>query len=159
MQKIKLDKKDKKIMKALEEDGRSLIRDISKNTGVPRDSVNYRIRKMCSNKVIKGFAPICDTNKMGYPVYTWVNLQLQNFDNATEKKFQSFLKTLPNIIYVAKVTGAYHYIFTIATKTIQELDEILKGIFSKYPNTIKTYNTSLMVDEVQYDTFYKLIHG
>ena len=157
MQEIKLDKKDKKILAALEEDGRALIRDLSKRTKIPRDSVNYRIKKMKSEKVIKGFAPICDTNKMGYPVYTRVNLQLQNFDKEIEKKFQAFLKTLPDVVYVAKVTGAYHYIFTIATKTIQDLDETLRDILSKFPTIIKTYNTSLMIEEVQYDTFYRLI--
>ena len=45
---MKLDKKDKAIIKALEEDGRALIRDIAKKTGIPRDSVNYRIKKLRS---------------------------------------------------------------------------------------------------------------
>lgn len=154
---MKLDNKDKKIIHALEENGRALIRDISKKTGIPRDSVNYRIKKLMKEEVIKGFAPICDTNKMGYPVYTWVNIQLQEFDEDIENKFQSFLRSNKNVIYIAKVTGAYHYILTIAAETIQDLDNVLRSIFAKFPKLIKTYNTSLMVNEVQYDTFYKLV--
>ena len=154
---MKLDNKDKIIIKALEEDGRALIKDISKKTKIPRDSVNYRIKKLREEGVIKAIVPICDTNKMNKPIYTWLNIQLQQFDEQTEKKFQNYLKSQNNIIYIGKVTGAYHYIITIATKTIQDLDNVLRDILAKFPNIIKTYNTSLMVEEIQYDTFYKLI--
>lgn len=153
----KLDSKDKKIIKSLEENARASIKEIEKKTGIQRDSVNYRIKKLISQKVIKGFVPICDTNKLGYPVYTWMNIKLQQSDEELEQKFNSFLKGIPNILYIAKVTGAYHYVLTIATHDLQELDKIIKQIISKYPNMIKEYNSSLMIDEVQYDTFYRLI--
>ena len=154
---LKLDKKDRAIIEALQVNGRALIKDISKKTGIPRDSVNYRITKLLANGVIKGFAPICDTNKLGYPIYTWVHVRLQQFDEETEKKFQNFLKQNPNIIYVAKVTGSYHYIFTVVTKTIADLDAVLRSVLAKFPNLIKDYSTSLMIEEVQYDTFYRLV--
>ncbi len=154
---MKLDKKDRAIIKSLEENGRALIRDISKKTGIPRDSVNYRIKKMQKDKVIKGFAVLCDTNKLNHPIFTWVNVQLQQFDENKEKQFEGFLKQVPNVVYINKVTGAYHYVFAVATKTIQDLDKTLKIILNKFPNLIKTYNTSLLVEEIQYDTFYRLI--
>jgi Lrp/AsnC family transcriptional regulator, leucine-responsive regulatory protein len=154
---MKLDKKDKAIIKALEEDGRALIRDIAKKTGIPRDSVNYRIKKLRKEKVIKGFAVVCDTNKLGKPIFTWVNVQLQQFDSEKEKKFEAFLKQVSHVVYLSKVTGNYHYMFAVATKTIQDLDKTLKKILNKFPNLVKTYNTSLVVEEIQYDSFYRLI--
>ena len=157
MNKVKLDGKDRAIIKVLEENGRALIRDISKKTGIPRDSVNYRIKKMLAEKVIVDFAVLCDTNKLGHPIFTWVNVQLQQFDSEKEKQFEGFLKQVSNVVYVSKVTGAYHYMFAVATKTIQDLDKTLKTILNKFPNLIKTYNTSLLVEEIQYDTFYRLI--
>lgn len=157
MTKIKIDGKDRLILHALEDGGRSQIKTVSKKTRIPPDSVKYRLNKLLSNGIIKGFVPICDTNKLGYPVYTWVNIILQQFDEGTEKKFEAYLREVPNIIYIAKITGAYHYTFTISTKTIQDLDRILKEIFGKFPGLIKEYNTSLMIREVQYDTFYRLL--
>ncbi len=154
---FKLNRKDRAILRALEEDGRALIKDISKKTGIPRDSVNYRIKRMCAEGMIKGFAPICDTNKLGHPVYTWVCMELQQFDEKIERAFQLFLKANPHVIYIAKVTGTYHYIVTMATRTIQELDTVLRQILSKFPRLVKSYNTSLMIEEVMYDSFYRLI--
>lgn len=157
MEEIRLDMKDGKILQALEQNGRAMIKEISKKTGIPPDSVNYRIKKMVKSKVIKNFAPICDTYKLGYPLYVWVHFTLQNFDKVDEENFKNYLSGLKNTVYIAKVTGRYHYILNFAAKSIEGLDNILRGILSRFPNLIKDYHTSLMVSEVKYDTFYKLI--
>ena len=157
MKRNTVDSKDRLILHSLEDNGRSQLKIIAKKTRIPPDSVKYRLNKLLSSGIIKGFVPICDTNKLGYPVYTWVNIILQQFDESIEKKFESYLREVPHIIYIAKITGAYHYTFTICTKTIQDLDRILKEIFGKFPGLIKEYNTSLMIREVQYDTFYRLL--
>lgn len=153
----KLDKKDKVILKALEKDGRALIKDISKKTGIPRDSVNYRIRKMKNEGVIKNFIPVCDTMKMNYPVYSFVSLKLQLYDDKIEKKFQKFLKDEKNVVYIAKVTGPYNYMIRASVRSIEELDLFIRKMMVKFPGLIKDYETSMMVDEIQHDTFYKLI--
>lgn len=152
-----LDEKDRAILAQLERDGRALIKTISTRTGIPRDSVNYRIKRMRKNGVIKGFAPICDTDKMGRPVYCWVCMQLQHFDEKVDAHFREYLRQEKSVIYIAQVTGAYHYIFTIAARTIKDLDKVLRGIAAAFPESIKTYTTSLMVEETQYDTFHRLI--
>ncbi|KHO45407.1 MAG: Lrp/AsnC family transcriptional regulator, leucine-responsive regulatory protein [archaeon GW2011_AR3] len=157
MAEFKLDKKDRAIIRALEENGRAMIKDISKKTGIPRDSVNYRIRKLVGQKVIKGFVPVCDTLKMGYPIYSWVTMQLQNFNEETEKKFRNYLHHNRNVIYIARVTGDFHYIITVAAKSIPEFDIVLRELLAKFPNLIKSYTTSLLIEEAQYDTFYRLI--
>ena len=157
MAKVKLDQKDRDILMYLEKNGRALIKDISNKTGIPRDSVNYRIKRLLSEGVIKGFAPICDTNKLGLPIYNYVILQLQHYDEEVEKKFKSFLKSIPEVIYIAQITGAYHYIFTMATENIEAFDRTLRMILNKFPDIVKSYTTSLLVEEVQYDTFYRLI--
>lgn len=154
---MELDIKDKAILEQLEKDGRMQIKQISKKTGIPADTINYRIKKMISNGIIKGFSPICDTNKLGRPIYSWVNLTIQKYDHEFDKNFISYLRSLPEIIYIAKVTGAYHYLFTVATSSIKEFDEVFKKILEKFSDAIKSYNTSLMIEEMQYDTFHRLI--
>ncbi|SRR3989344_3778570 len=157
MSEFTLDKKDKAILKALEEDGRAMIKDIASKTKIPRDSVNYRIKKLVSNKVIKGFVPVCDTFKLGYPIYSWVMMQLQNFNEETERKFRNYLVMNKHIIYMVKVTGDYHYIIAVASKSIPDFDNVLREMLAKFPNLIKSYTTSLLIEEAKYDTFYRLI--
>jgi Lrp/AsnC family transcriptional regulator, leucine-responsive regulatory protein len=155
---MELDNKDKAILEQLEKDARMQIKNISKKTGIPADTINYRIKKMLNNGIIKGFSPVCDTTKLGKPIYSWVNLTLQKYDSKFDDAFISYLRSLPEIVYVAKVTGAYHYLFTVATASIKEFDIVFKKILEKFSDAIKSYNTSLMIEEIQYDTFHRLIN-
>jgi Lrp/AsnC family leucine-responsive transcriptional regulator len=157
MEKITLDKKDRAILKSLEKDSRALIKTISKETGIPRDVVNYRIKRMKKEGVIKGFVPICDTERMGYPLFTWVHLELQQLDAENEKAFITYLQGVENVVYIVKTTGAYHYIIAIAARSVANLDDILRKSLSQFPNLIKNYTTSLIVEEIQYDSFHRLI--
>ncbi len=157
MAEIKLDKWDREILKALEDDGRALIKDISAKTGIPRDSVNYRIRKMRDEGVIMRIIPVCDTTKMGYPVFTYVSFELQQFGGEPEKGFLNLLKGSRNVVYIGRVTGNYHYVVAMASRTIKEHDESLRHIVSKFPKLIKNYHTALIIEETLYDTFHRLI--
>lgn len=154
---VRLDGWDKQILRELEHDGRALITDISKKTGIPRDSVNYRLRRLTSSGIIKKITPVCDIVKMGYPLYSYIFIELQQFDSATEKKFVSFLKGYRNIVYIARLTGNYHYLLAAAAKDINEHDEVLRNIVSRFPNFVKNYHTALLMEETQYDIFHKLI--
>lgn len=112
---------------------------------------------MLSEGVIKKIIPICDVMKMGYPLYTYLFFELQQFDADTEKKFVSFLKGHKNSVYIARLTGNYHYLLAVSSRDIREQDEIIRSIVSKFPNLIKNYHTALLIEETQYDTFHKLI--
>jgi len=72
----KLDGKDKKILKALDQNARLSIANISRKTGIQRDSVLYRINKMKKEGVIKFFHTALDPVILGYPVYSFVNFVL-----------------------------------------------------------------------------------
>ena len=45
----------------------------------------------------------------------------------------------------------------MATKNIQEFDAFIREVLGRFPNLVKNYNTSLLIEEMQYDTFYRLI--
>ena len=56
-EKVKLDQKDKKILSLLDHDARLTVAEISRKTGIQRDSVLYRINRMKKMRVIRFFTP------------------------------------------------------------------------------------------------------
>lgn len=156
-EKIKLDKKDKKILEALYEDGRMPISKIAKKTGIQRDSINYRIKKMLKEKVISFIIPILNPPKMGFPTVNYVSIELQNLNEEIEEKFIGFLKQHKNIIYVGSLSGRWDYLITIAVKDSGHFYEVFKEIRSKFSSIIKGYETSIIIDEPKYDRSIGLI--
>lgn len=155
--KVKLDKKDKKILEALYEDGRMPISKIAKKTGLQRDSINYRIKKMLKENVISFIIPILNPPKMGFPTINYVNFELQNLDEEIEGKFIVFLKQHKNVIYIASLSGRWDYLITIAARDPGHFHEILKEIRLKFSSIIKEYETSTIIKEPKYDRMIGLV--
>ena len=154
---VKLDKKDKKILQALDKDARLSIADISRKTGIQRDSVLYRINKMKKQKVIRFFHTVLNPNVLDYPIYTFVNFVLHNLTQENEKSFLGYLKAHHNVVYVAKTTGKWDFTINIAAKNLNHFDEVITQIRMKFSKIVKDYETASIIQEYKYDYMVDLI--
>lgn len=153
----KLDAKDKKILQVLDKNARATIAEISKKTGIQRDSVLYRINRMKKNNVIRFFHTVLNPSLMGYEIYSFVDFVLFNLTPEREARFLAFLKTHPSIVYVAKTTGKWDFTTNIVAFNLKEFDEIMLQIRMKFSDIIKEYETSPIIQEYKYDYMVDLI--
>jgi len=142
-----LDNKDKKILNALNENARLSIANLSRETGIKRDSILYRLNKLKKSGVIKSFNQILDHNSLGYPINTFVNFSLHNLNKKNEDEFISFLKSKPNITYVAKTTGKWDLMVSIITSDLNQFDKIISDVRVKFSKIIDKYNYSSIIHE------------
>ncbi|MBT3297707.1 Lrp/AsnC family transcriptional regulator [archaeon] len=155
--KIKLDQKDKQILEFISQKARKSVAEISRKTGIQRDSVIYRIKRMESSGVIRFFHTVIDPVVLGYPVYTFVNITLHNFNNQDEKSFRGYLKEHSNVVYVAKTTGKWDYTIAIAARDLADFDEVMWNIRKKYSKIIKEYDSASIIKEHKYDYMVDLV--
>jgi DNA-binding Lrp family transcriptional regulator len=155
--KEKLDRKDKAILELMQKNARASVSTISRKTGIPRDSVNYRIKRMEKLKVIRFHHTLINPAKIGYPLYTGVQLKLYNFDDETEKDFVKYLMANPNVVYVSKTSGKWDFMIAICSRDFKQFDDIMRSIRVKFSNIIKDYETSSVIQEYKYDFMYDLI--
>jgi len=154
---VKVDNKDKKILETINRKARLSIANISRKTGIQRDSVLYRIKRMQKQKVIKFFHPVLDPTVLGYPIYSFINFVLHDLSAEKEKSFIAFLKTYPNVVYVAKTTGKWDLTINIAAKNLKHFDEIMTKIRRKFSKIIKDYDSASIIKEYKYDNMVNLI--
>lgn len=155
--KVNLDKKDKKIIKELQLNARQPISEIARKTGLPRDLVKYRIKKLEDERVIRFYHAFLNPSKVGHPMYSYVLFTLHNFNPEIEKKFISFLTAHKKIIYVTKLTGNWDVAVGICSKDFKDFDNILYEVRTKFSNIIKEFNVGSVVDEYKYDYMVDLI--
>ena len=148
---IKLDKKDKIILKTLEQNSRASIIDIAKKTNLTRDVVAYRIQKLIDQKVIFGFSTLLNPPKMGYPVVVYVCFALERANKQKEERFVKYLMSVKNVSYVASITGRWDYIIDIMAKDHGHMNDILKEIRHTFSEIIKEYEVMNMIEEHKYE--------
>lgn len=153
----KLDEKDKLILAVLNEDGRAAISKIARKTGMPRDTVHYRLQKMIKEKYIKFFHPILDPGKLGYPIFAFVNFELHNFDETKERQFYNHLAEHPQAVYVAQVTGKWDCTIAIAARDIEEFDSLLRDTRKMFSTIIKDFEMASIIKEWKHDNMLGLL--
>ena len=97
--KEKLDTKDKKILEILQKNARTPLSQIARKTGIPRDSITYRLKRLEKLKVIRFHHTLINPAKLGYPLYTAVQFSLSNFDEKKEEEFIRFYCFLTLLTY------------------------------------------------------------
>ncbi len=156
-EKVKLDSKDKKILEQLQKNARQTIAEIAKKTGLPRDVVVYRIKKLEQSKVIRAHHTLLNPQKLGYPLYVYVLFSCYNIKPNEETKFINYLKLHKQIIYVAKNSGKYDFTIGVCARDYMEFDEIIREIRHKFTDVIKDIESLPTIQEYKYDWMVDLI--
>lgn len=156
-EKAKLDKKDKKILEQLQKNSRQTIAEITKKTGLPRDVVVYRIKKLEKSKVIRAHHTFLNPQKLGYPLYVYVLFSCYNIKPEEENKFINYLKDHKQIIYVAKNSGKYDFTIGVCAKDYLDFDEIIRDIRHKFIDVIKDIESLPTIQEYKFDWMVDLI--
>jgi len=142
-----LDKKDLDILKLLQEDARISIADISRKTGIQRDSVIYRIKKMQKEKIIKSFQTMVDFKSMGFALSGILSVTLYNHNHEKEKSFIDFLEKHQNITEIKRISGKWDFNITMISKSLEDLNKIISQIRIKFSEIIKEYEASPIIQE------------
>jgi Lrp/AsnC family leucine-responsive transcriptional regulator len=153
---VKLTQKDKKILEQINKNARMSLADISRKTGIPKDSVLYRLRRMEREEVFR-YAAIINPLKIGLPIANVAYLQLVNFTPEKEKKLVAHIKTNPNIMYGAKLMGKYDFAVGFVARNMLEFDKILNEFKTNFGDIIKDFDIFSIVEEYKYDYLLDLI--
>lgn len=155
---VKLDLKDRKILEQLNENSRMSLTDISRKTGIPIDTIKYRIERMEKEHIFK-YAVILDFARIGYPIFNEVHIQFVNFTTQEEARVKRYVKSDPNIIYSAKIAGKYDYIIAVLAKDMANFDDVLNRFKTAFQNIIKDYDIALVIEEYKLDYVLDLINN
>ncbi len=128
---IKLDVKDKKIIRLLDINSRLPNSEIAKKTGLSKQVIGFRIKRLIKNKLITSFYTVIDISKLGFTIHKNF-LRLQNLDRNKEAELIEYLKTNPNVVWLASCDGKYDLAFGTWAKDMAYLDKTLNDLNQKF---------------------------
>ena len=138
------DLKDRKILYQLDLNCRQSNAQIGKKVGLSRKVVEYRIRKMEEEEVIKNYYTVIDAYKLGYMFYRfYINLQ-----TISKKKKQEIIEHFVNynkISTVATIKGIYDLVIVFWVDDIAEFYDFWKKSLKQYGNLFSERHFSLYI--------------
>ena len=106
---VELDAMDRKILKALQADGRLTNRALAALISLSPSGTLSRVRRLEEAGIIKGYRAVVDPALGQRRVTIWVNLALASHTQSHLRKFEQMLHKTPEVIHAWKVAGQTDY--------------------------------------------------
>ena len=139
-----LKSKDIELLRILNKNGKASQRELSTSTGTALGTVNSHIKNLEKEKIIKGYYPELNAEKVGYNLTAIINLRISK---GKIMDLQDSIAKHPQVFGVYDVTGEWDSLILARFKNRQEMDSFIKTTLSQ--KNVERSNTSLVLNTVK----------
>ncbi|MDG6945255.1 MAG: Lrp/AsnC family transcriptional regulator [Nitrososphaerota archaeon] len=120
-----MDAKDSKILAELVCDGRRPIVDIASHLGLPRATVQDRLRRMMESGVIRKFVAIPDYSKIGKRVMAYVFVAFGGEGRLSQRTLAEAISKMPGVYEVSVISGEWDILLKVRANTLEEIGNLV----------------------------------
>ncbi len=120
-----VDAKDSKILGELVNDGRMSIVDIADRVGLPRATVQERLRKMVKSGVIRRFVAIPDYSKVGKEVMAYVFVAFGSEGRLSQRKLAEEISKTPGVYEVSVISGGWDMLLKVRANSVEDIGKLV----------------------------------
>lgn len=133
-----IDEKDKQILQELQRDASQSVLKISRKLRIPRSTVQHRIDRMKTNKIIKHIVAIPDYPQIGLPVTAFILVTYNPTNNVSQQDVARSIAKLDNVAEVHVVAGQWDIILKARGASLQEIGELVVNRLRQIPGVGQT---------------------
>ncbi|GAB5381402.1 MAG: Lrp/AsnC ligand binding domain-containing protein [Aliiglaciecola sp.] len=145
-----MDNNDKKIIAALEVDGRMSFALLGEKVGVSKTPCWNRVKNLQDNGVICGYSALIDPTAIGLNIRALVHVVV---DFGQYQAFEKGINQHCAIRSCHAVTGEFDYVLEILARDVDHFDQLLRGELSRLPGVMR-FNTSISTRMVKQNGRY-----
>lgn len=122
---IKLDKKDKQILKILQEQGRITNAQLAIDVGLSPAPTLERVKKLEKSGIIESYHAKVNKASIGLGVSTFVRVTLKSHNKEVIKHFTAEINKVDEVVECHHTTGTSDFILKVVAKDIPAYQELM----------------------------------
>lgn len=131
MTKIDLDAIDRRLLDALQENGRLAVTDLAEQVGLTASPCLRRLKNLEQNGVIRGYAALVDQDKVGLPVSVFVSVKLEMQREEALEAFERAVRDCPEVVECYLMTGPRDYLLRVVASDLSAYERFLKETLTR----------------------------
>lgn len=129
-----LDDFDRKILVALQKNGRLTSQQLAEATALSASQCARRRRRLEQLGIIKSYRACLSKRKVGLGISAFIQVSLVNHQQSEIEGFSRLLKINPSILEACKLTGPTDYLLRVAMADLDEMNRLISEILLPHPS-------------------------
>jgi DNA-binding Lrp family transcriptional regulator len=152
---FELDRIDLKILEALQSDGRITNRDLAEKVALSPSACLARVKQLESVGLITGYHAILDLELIRPVMVVYAQVTMQRHLIDWFDKFDAVLRSVPEVVEAARVSGPFDYILKIVVTDMREFRQLAAELLTE-SNGVEKMVTHVLVQEAKRFSGYPL---
>lgn len=140
---------DKKILIALQTDGRMSLADLSERVGLSPSPCLRRIRLLEKAGVISRYVAVLDQDVVGLPVSVFVSIKLERQREEALEKFSKAIARWPEVLECYLMTGTRDFLLRVVAADLASYERFLKEKLTRL-DSVASIESSFALKQVKY---------
>lgn len=134
---IALDATDRRILTALQRDGRMTNADLSEIVNLSPSACHRRVQRLEEDGFIAGYVALLDSRRLGKPTTVFVEITLQGQADDLLDAFETAVARVPDILECHLMAGTADYLLKILAEDTEDFARIHRQYLSRLPGVSK----------------------
>ena len=147
---VELDAIDKRIVAALQVDGRISIVDLSEKVGLSPTPCQRRVKRLEEQGVITRYAALVAPPALGLDLQALVQVTLDDHSEKTVEAFESAIRSRPEVIACYAVTGDMDFLLHVLAPDLASFSDFALKALLRMPG-VKGTKSSFIMQAVKSD--------
>jgi Lrp/AsnC family transcriptional regulator, leucine-responsive regulatory protein len=128
---LTIDAADRKILNALQKDGRTTNVELAEAIGLSASPCLRRVRLLAQAGIIKGYQAIVDQARVGLPVSVFISVKLEKQREDAMQRFEAAVRSFPEVLECYLMTGSRDYLLRVVAKDLADYERFLKATLTR----------------------------
>lgn len=150
-----LDKLDKAILRALQQNGRETYDVIGEQVGLSPSAVLRRVKRLEEAGVIDRYVALVKPESVGLGLTAYINVRLEKHTESHKRNpmdlFRAAVQTWPEVVECAALTGEMDYLLRVVVQDMGHYSRFIMDTLLKHPS-VQDCKTSFVLDRVKATT-------
>ncbi len=143
-----LDEFDRKILEAMQQDGRLTIVQLSEQVGLSTTPCQRRLKRLEEEGYIKGYTAVIDPLKLNYQINVFVSVKLERQAEEFLGRFEESISKLPEVMESYLMSGGGRdYMLRVVAKDLLSYERFLVEHLARIPG-VANIDTSFSIKQV-----------
>jgi len=152
---VPLDAVDRRILRALQRDGRITYDVLAQDVGLSPSAALRRVKRLEEAGAIAAYVALLSPEHVGLPLTAYLNVRLEKHTERHKRNpmdlFRAAVQAWPEVVECASLTGEMDYLLRVVVEDMAHYSRFIMDTLLKHPS-VQDCKTSFVLDRVKNTT-------